>query len=233
MFFHLMKCGGTTLRHLLANEYPREQILPVPISPQSKAKPPYPYVHWDAIQYMLSLTPEAIAPYRLVMSHYDRRLARIANEEWRFMTVLRHPVRQLLSRYYFIDTARDGHGDEWERTCTQGFHHWLVHHSSTYANIQTRLLGLGDVQLALELLHDERMVFGLLEHFPESVRRFNAAFGWSLPTPPRYNKAVVDTDVIRLTQETYELAEQVQHQDMLLYKVAAQKFHELAAASDK
>lgn len=232
IFLHLMKCGGTTLRHLLAEEYPREQIAPVPISPLSKAKPPYPYMNVDAIAHMLSLTPADIAPYRLVMSHYDWRVTRLAGNEWRLMTMLRHPVRQLLSRYWFIKKARDGHGDEWERTCLNGFHYWLEHHSAAYANVQTRLLGMGDVAAAISNIQDPRMVFGLVAYFPESVQRFNQAFGWSLPTPPRYNKAVVDTDAIELDAETVRLAERVQQKDMQLYQVAHRLFFENVLMSD-
>ena len=51
------------------------------------------------------------------------------------------------------------------------------------------------------------------------MRRFNQTFGWSLPTPPRHNKAVVDTDAIELDDETVTLAEQVQAKDMELYRL--------------
>lgn len=227
MFIHIMKCGGTSLRHLLAEQYPHEEIATVPIAPRSRAEPPYPYVRRDAIEHMLTLTAAKIAPYRLVMAHYDWRITDLAGDEWRIMTVLRDPVRQLMSRFYFIHKARDLHGDEWERTCGNGFHYWLEYHSQPYANIQTQLLGMGDVQAAIANLRDDRLVFGLVERFRESFRRFNAAFGWDLPElPPRYNRAVVNTDIITLAPETVALAQRVQHLDMQLYEAAVQLFEE-------
>ena len=224
LFLHVMKCGGTTLRHLLANEYPHDEIAPVPIGTESEVTPPYPHTRHDVIEYMLALSPQNTDAYRLVMSHYDWRVVDRVGDDWHLMTMLRHPVRQLLSRYYFIRRARDLHGDEWERTCAEGFHHWLLYHARPYANQQTRMLGNGQVEKAIANIQHPRMTIGLVECFAESVERFNTRFGWTLPDPPRYNQADVTTDEIGLCPETIALAEQVQAMDMKLYETACEMF---------
>jgi hypothetical protein len=217
-----MKCGGTTLRHLLADEYPHDDILPVAVDPRSTATPPYPHIKQDEITHMLSLRSADVAGYRLIMSHYDWRIMRILDDDWQIMTMLRHPVRQLMSRYYFIDRARDLYGDEWERTGGD-FRRWLLNHAASYANAQTRALG-GTVARAAATLADDRVVFGLVEQFPESIDLFNSAFGWHLPHPPRFNRASINTDEIDLDDETYQLAASVQSDDMALYAIARARF---------
>lgn len=223
VFLHLMKCGGTTLRHLLADEYPAHQIAPVPIKPNATTTPPFPHVRVEPIEHQQAMRPEYIDQYRLVMSHYDFRITKKVPKDWLFMTMLRHPVKQLLSRYFFIQRAPE-HGTEWDETCTQGFYYWLKYHAGKYLNHQTELLGMGNVSKAVKLLENPRMTFGLVEHYPQSISLFNAAFGWKLPDPPRYNQAQINTDTYQIDPAAYRLAESLQSKDLELYRRAHEIF---------
>lgn len=223
-YIHMMKCGGTTMRYLITQEYAREAILPVAITPDSVAKPPYPFIKEDEMGYCLRLSPEDVAPYSLVMGHYDCRVLNLIDDDWHVMTLLRDPVRQLLSRYFFIQLARDLHGNEWEETCSKGFGYWLEHHAERYANHQTEMLGLGDVDDAIALLEDKRMVFGLVERMGESMKLFNRKFGWSLINYARHNRAPVDTDSYEISPDEMALARELQSDDMVLYQRAVELF---------
>ena len=243
IFLHINKCGGSSLRHMLMSEYSWCEIAPVPVRPFTFTFP-YPVIRGTTeIEYQEILWPDDFRNYKLVMGHYDWRVTKKL-PDWKIMTVLRDPVRQLLSHYYFIERARDQYGDLWEEIGPMGFSGWVrSKHVMPFLNDQTRVLSGGWVYpvedeqkramygqeanytRAISNLCNLRMTFGLLERLDESVKLFNHAFGWQLPEPIHVNKAQVNTDDIDLDKSTIDYVKQLQHKDMRLYKAAQDTFN--------
>lgn len=71
IFLHILKCGGTSMRYALLEQYGYENVAPVPIGAAS-ADYAYPYLRGvDPLQYQATITSDKIEGYSVVMSHYD------------------------------------------------------------------------------------------------------------------------------------------------------------------
>lgn len=89
-------------------------------------------------------------------------------------------------------------------------------------NTQTRYLsghGCESIDRALQNIRDERLTFGMVERFEESIALFNQTFGWSLSV--RHDNRSPKQG---LSDRAIELAEELQADDMRLYKEACEMF---------
>jgi hypothetical protein len=218
IFLHGMKSGGTSLRYMLLDEFGYDAIAPVPMG-ASQTEVDYPTLRGvDPLQYQMQMREQDVSCYRVVMSHYDWRIVnRLPG--WGVITLLRHPVEQIVSLYQFMLSARDF---EAFRFTAPPFLEWVQGEGKVFLNGQTRLLsghGRESVHVAMTNLTNPRLSFGLLEHFEESVARWNERFGWSLVVEHR-NKS----EKIALSDEAIKLVEWLQSDDMKLYDVACEIF---------
>jgi hypothetical protein len=226
IFLHILKCGGTSLRHMLLEQYGYDAIAPVPVglSPTSRN---YPYMQQiDPLVYQEMITPEMVTQYSVVMGHYDWRIVdRLPDRQ--IITLFRHPVSQLYSLFRFMKrmpTLVAMHPEMQPMT----FYNWLTsEYSKPYLNTQTRYLsghGIENLDTAMRNLTDERLTFGLVDRFEESTILFNRCFNWSLVE--RHE----NTDRHHLAKAwmaaDYELAESLQNDDMVLYQAACELFEE-------
>jgi len=99
LFLHIGKTGGVTIRHLLAQQYSSDRIMPVPV--QMKQSFRYPTEIIDNIyDYHQNFDgAEVTERYDLVMGHLDWGIAQKL-PDFEVMTVLRNPVTRLISQYY-------------------------------------------------------------------------------------------------------------------------------------
>lgn len=227
IFLHILKCGGTSLRHMLLEQFGYHQIATVPVG-LSPTPREYPYMRdIDPLIYQQTITPEMVNQYSVVMGHYDWRIVDRLPER-KVITMFRHPVGQLYSLFRYmkrIPKLIEMHPE----MQSMSFREWLESdYSKPYLNTQTRYLsghGVESLNTALVNLRDERLNFGLVECFPDSVRLFNQAFNWSLVerhentdrhhlVPPMLGRA------------DYDLAKELQAYDMALYRAACELFGE-------
>ena len=225
IFIHPLKTGGTSVRYMLLNEYGFERVMPVPMGDAfGKQDEAYPVMRGYPLQVQKTITPETVAGYDVVMSHYDWGIVnRLPG--WQVITILRDPVEQIRSLYqYMVD--RPHLFPDAAHMSALGFAYWVQSkYGRPFLNNQTAFLSSHqqrDYVTAVRNLQDERVSFGLLERFEETVQRWNRRFGWSMTVEHR-NKTdrpyVMDTN-------TRTLVQGLQKDDMMLWTEATRKFGE-------
>lgn len=221
IFLHGLKTGGTSLRYMLLDEYGIERIAPVPIG-DSIGEQTYPVLRGvNPLQYQRGVTTLMMSPYDVVMSHYDWEIVeRLPG--WEVITLLRHPVEQIRSLYQFMWQSPDF--PTFQDTAGP-FMEWVRGEGSKFLNSQTRLLsghGCTSLDAAMRNLQCDRLSFGILELFGESVRRWNERFGWSMRVQHRNESEAV----VQLSEREQVEVEFLQADDMQLYTDALWKFDE-------
>lgn len=108
MFMHIEKTAGTSLRHMLAKQYVREAIMPVPLDWGTADGCIYP----TSDNYYADILPRMDESYgngyKLIMGHYDWSHVQRISSKWKVFTFFRDPVERFISHFYFIrDRAID------------------------------------------------------------------------------------------------------------------------------
>lgn len=227
IFLHILKCGGTSLRHMLLEQFGYEQIAPVPVG-LSPTPREYPYMRdIDPLVYQTTITPEMVSRFDVVMGHYDWRIVDRLPER-KVITMFRHPVGQLYSLFRYMKrqpTLAKMHPE----IQPMSFYEWLTsEHSKPYLNTQTRYMsghGQEHIGHALHNLKSNRLAFGLVERFDESVALFNRVFNWSMQSR-RDNAAPAKFKKDLFKPEMLKLIESFQAPDMVLYRAACELFEE-------
>ncbi|KAL7540405.1 hypothetical protein ACHAWF_006672 [Thalassiosira exigua] len=198
VFWHVPKCGGTTLQDLMmhcigmvgANEVGatyanKEELKVVQLDNGNR------YVNVDMsnpegithAKYM-GLGQSGLA--NVVMTSWLDQTAAVfdTDHKGRCFTLLRHPIRRAISMFYYLKDAT------WEHTYSEVYKDMSIEEyaSSQYAedNWMVRFLtnemsgAVYERHLALakEVLESKCLV-GLLEEFKLSFKRFNDYFGWN------------------------------------------------------
>ena len=224
IFLHILKCGGTSMRYMLLQQFGYDKIAPVPVGVAS-GEWGYPYTRGvNPLEFQGKITPGMVEQYDVVMSHYDWRIIERLPEH-HVISLFRHPIAQLYSLYKFMRRNSDLKRMHPEMQ-SMGFRRWLESDSvKPLLNTQTRYMsghGCENLDSALQNLNNRRLTFGLVEYFAESVALFNLTFGWSLRM--RHDNATHGE--LDLDTETYDMACELQADDMVLYEVARELFLE-------
>ena len=99
VFLHIPKCGGTSVTRAINRKFAPEAIHHLAATRVSSK------LELDLMSYRENLLLYHLAKEdcRLVTGHYNwsDRAYRLFGDEWKFVTVLRHPVKKWLSQYYF------------------------------------------------------------------------------------------------------------------------------------
>lgn len=221
IFIHAMKTGGTSLQHMLVEQYGPELIFPVPVGngvgragiPSTKGFP-------SLVQHHIN--PRAVAPYRVVMGHFDWNIVRRL-PGWEVVTLVRHPVEQICSLYQYM-VANDSLFPQAPAMRRDGIEKWVLGEGAVLLNNQTACFSghRGDANLAIQNLRGAS--FGLLERFDESVERWNRRFGWNLQVQRRN----VSQNPIEVTPPLRDFLTSLQAKDMRVYEEAKRMFEEAA-----
>lgn len=210
--------------HMLFEEYGVREFYPVPISSVSNVFD-YPMLRGvDSLQWQHQIDVRTASYYGVIGGHYDWTLAeRLPN--WRVLVMLRHPVDQIVSLYQYMCSKPHEIGNDlvnWMKRI--GFEAWVQSdHANPYLNNQTTYLSghhCKELRVALRNLQSERVTFGLVEKYQESIDRFNTLFGWSLIL--RHENA--STASLAISELTWSMVEKLQHDDMVLYETALELF---------
>ena len=223
IFLHILKCGGTSMLHMLYEQYGVGYFHPVPISTVQKVVS-YPSLRGvDALSWQKQINVQTADWYGCIAGHYDWGLVeRLPN--WQVVVMLRHPVDQLRSLYQYMARSFVEHQELSEWMTEIGFEGWIrSDHARTYFNGQTTYLSGHHVRngaKALANLQQARVTFGLVERYAESVALFNRTFGWQMTEQHRHKSE----NVVALDDETFKFVEQLQADDMKLYQWACANF---------
>lgn len=197
VFDHVPKCAGTTFGNILRKLYGQGFI------GCSSSRP---------LTTMASRIQEAVNNRRpiAIAGHYTWGVQSLLpdNARGRFVTILRHPLRLLLSTHNY--------GRVLMRHDTS-IHDYLLHYPD---NPLTDWFGGGDLDRALERLHSYDLV-GLTERFDDTLALFTLLCGVELQDYTRRNVSSRKHEALAPDIEAEFL--QLQAKDMALYEYALQR----------
>lgn len=108
MFMHIEKTAGTSLRHMLAKQYRRDQIMPVPLVGGKADHRIYPTSGEDYPAILSKMNESYGNGYKLIMGHYNWSHVQRLSPKWKVFTFFRDPAERFISHFYFIrDRAMD------------------------------------------------------------------------------------------------------------------------------
>lgn len=227
IFLHIPKTAGSALRNALASQFDEADILPVP-DDYKEHEPEYPVAEdTPSYGYQMTLTKRKVKPYSLIMGHYDWNLVNKLGDGWQVVTLLRHPVRQLISLYEYYRGTPDADRDGSHELCSRlSFREWLdTEHGHMRLNQACQTLSgrRNGVSVDFDTARANLLntAFGVVEVMDVSLNRINDATGLQLPpTLDRVNPSPVQAETIELDAETMALVRHNQRFDLMLYELA-------------
>lgn len=219
-FLHVSKCAGTSLRSILDNAYHSSSIM----------SPYFGRYYPDDLQ---GIESERVFDY--YRGHFRWLLpSALPDQNWRVVTVLRHPVDRMLSRFYYLKQYGVIHEaksfTEWfehdlaaSDTLTSYFLSDKLNSNELGANFVKKITSesLGEAQANLE----KCLAVGVVESMEDSVN----IFAWHLGfLPPKIlskcNPTLVRDSVSAISDDLRLRVEQTLSADMVLYSRAQQIF---------
>lgn len=211
IFFHIDKTGGTTVRDYLSQQYPREQIRPVPGMPAiDQTAVLYPVTHQDLYAHNRKFKRDRTQ--RLIMGHYDTGILDYFDDDVVTMTVLREPVARVVSLYRYVRENEPRYAGLSRDAQVLGFDAWARKYCDLWDNAMTKqLAGVrwssgwtpasnAVYQLAEQMLRELTFV-GLTERLDLFLDCVADEMGWDAPEPRRLNRTQApDTPVSRDTR---------------------------------
>jgi Sulfotransferase family len=220
IFLHLPKTGGSTLARVIKRQYRPESVLRLYES--------------EFGEELEQLRPFQLERLRAVMGHFYFGAHNFLSRPARYMTLIREPVERIISHYYFV---RRSPGHEFYEPANEFSLKDFVEYCSIETerrsdNDQTRQLagvhGRGSSQTdAAELLEiaqrnlaEHFSVVGITEEFDRSLILARRTFGWKHVFYTSRNVTRQRPHKDELTQETLEVIEAHNDQDLQLYRCA-------------
>jgi len=218
IFLHIAKTGGTTLNTTLRWVYSPTVCRRIPAGRPD-----------EAYQWLERKEHQPNLDYELLMGHAQFGIHEYVDEKPQYFTMLRHPVRRVVSLYYYI---KSGWPDS--RYASMGLEAFLESdHRAAQSNDQVRIISGIDpdvnpseaLQQAKSNLRNEVVVFGLTEHFDESLLLFRRKLEWT--RPPVYVSSNVNRKrptVEELPSATVDAVRKENELDLELYRFANKQF---------
>lgn len=229
-FLHVPKCAGTSLRLILENAFAARDILS-------------PYAGRYYPQDLIDIAREPV--HRFYRGHFRWALpAALPDLDWQVVTVLRHPVDRLLSRFYYLQQHQFIHQ---QKTFEEWFENDLALTDTLTVHLTSRAdNGTGAGRLYVQSASREALaealtnleqcaVVGLFENLEDSVNLLAWHLGFLPPDLlPRNNQTSKRPAVEEITAELRARIEDTLAADLALYAHArtlfAQGMHELRSA---
>lgn len=221
IFIHIRKTGGTTLNTTLRWVYGPSVCYHIPVG---RAESPD--------RWFEEVSSGKLSGYNLITGHAVYGTHKQIPEACRYFTMLRHPVRRVVSMYYYI---KSGWPDS-EAASNSLVEFLHSDHRAAKANDQVRFLSGIDpdnsprraLHRAKHHLREKFSVFGLTEHFDESLLLFQKQLGWS--RPPVYISSNVNRTRPAVEDHPASVIEAVRAEnelDLKLYDAAKETFEEV------
>jgi hypothetical protein len=219
VFLHIPKTGGTSLHRALRLVYIGEKIY---TSPPEIRNP-------EVIAEKVRMKSKV----RLIRGHVDYGIHHYVSEPCRYFTVLRNPIKRIVSLFYDVKHWRN----DTEVASMQLGEYIESNHPSYVQNDQVkRLAGAGGqdcqaddelLELAKNNLSQYITAFGLTERYDESVIVLRRLLGWS--RYPLYIRGKTNNHRPPLSAIDSGILKAIHHQnqmDMSLYQFARDRFEE-------
>jgi hypothetical protein len=221
VFTHIGKSGGTTLSTTLRWVYGPGACYHIPAG-----RPERPDRWFD------ETSARELEKIELVMGHAIYGAHEQIPGSCRYFTVLRHPIRRVVSLYYYI---KSGWPDS--AVASMSLEAFLEsNHRAARPNDQVRFVsGLAPeespskaLRRAKHNLKEEFAAFGLTERFDESLLLFREKLGWA--RPPVYVSSNVNRErptVEELPSDTVDAVRSHNELDLELYRFASERFQSI------
>jgi hypothetical protein len=233
IFTHIPKTAGTSLRHILVQQYCKDAVFMFYDDPTVTTKNADELLN-EVRSYFQDL-PEVndqkfngLVKLRAISGHKPfgiHNLLPVTN--FHYITLLREPIERVISFYYHV-FGRTEHSIESLISCKQ---------SIEFDNLQVRMLsGVGWKvpygycscnmleQAKYNLLH--YYIFGLQSRFAESLEIFSKHLGWSQIQIVAENVGINKPEICNINQQTLHLIAEQNLLDIELYQFAKQLFEE-------
>ncbi|KFI23334.1 sulfotransferase family 2 domain-containing protein [Nitrosococcus oceani] len=227
IYLHVPKTGGTTLRHLIAKNYPMKSMLHVNGG--------------RVLRNPAVLYKEGELPKSVITGHYDmgHLLYRALEGPFFHLTLLRHPVSRVLSSYnYFLRKSDHRHH---QKAVARSFREFIQSVDIVdLSNGQTKRLAggmgvkidqpssLGDeaLEIAKDNLAHRFTCFGLQDRYAELLLMMRQLLGWPDIFYRRRNVSEKRVKKEDMDQETLACIQERNYYDLALYDFASQLFEE-------
>ena len=229
VFLHIPKASGTTLSSIIETQYPAHAI--------------YRTAHMAPRAIADALRERPAEDLHCVMGHMYFGLHRYLSRPTRYITMLRHPMRRLISHYAYVRRMPEHvlHGAVSDGRMT--FEQYVASGMSLELNDgQVRLLcGRDDAEtipyghVSADMLTDAKMnlrsfaAVGVTEHFDESALLFQRLLGWPRVEYLAQNRSARNGLSLVITDSTRAIVEQYNRLDLELYDYARGIFTAAAA----
>ncbi len=235
-FVHIPKAGGTTLHSILDRQYPKETDI--------RCDMQIPGV----LERMLALTPEQRARALCIRGHMPYGTHCYMDQQVRYITMLRDPVKRVISKYRNIlrnpQRALDLNFPTANVGDLETFTAMQVERNAM--NFQTRMLAgyldladpvppfppLPDDALAKAMAHIQQdfAVVGVMERFDESLVLMKRELGWGNLNYARQNVGYRGPSPQKMPSATEDRLRELNHLDDQLYQYALQELDRQVAA---
>ena len=224
VFHHIPKAAGTTLSLIAQRQYPLKHTFR--ILGAKKA----------TIRNFRKLPPSTRARFRLIYGHQAFQLLNHTHSP-RLVTMLRDPVRRVVSLYYYVKYTNHKHvltPLTQRYSLTEFFKNHIDADWPEFRNGQVASIrGILSSRLCRKLPHSTEfsaikyalrkyILFGLTEQFDESILLFRLRLGWEKPV--YYQKKNVTSYDRELPAWLIEYIRQNNEDDVDLYAFAKQEF---------
>ncbi|MFA0962350.1 sulfotransferase family 2 domain-containing protein [Roseivirga sp. BDSF3-8] len=230
IFTHVPRSGGTTLNSILKNIYPGKSHYTFYVQEKGGTVQ-------KAIQDFKNLPSADKKQLKLLTGHTSFGIHEGIHEHPTYLTLLRDPVKRLISYYYYI-LGNDGHYlHQVLLRNRMALEEFLKGNLSTELdNIQVRQLS-GDTHLRFGQCNEGTLekakanldkwypVFGITEKFDESLILFKEYFRWKSPYYIPLNTISYDKSQGDLANDTLHYILRLNQYDLALYEYASKRFN--------
>jgi hypothetical protein len=240
LFVHLPKTGGTTMRYLLNRIY-GDTCLTL----GHKQFHPYRYSTEAMLEAFCGMERRNDPDVQVISGHMFFGLHEFLEGDWRYVTLLRHPVERVLSGFYYLVQLK--------RLPVDGLMEYIsgknetLLHQMAVNNLQTRYLSAvggvpvvapfgvcppGMLDAARLNLETHFIVAGLTERFDETLMLLKNTFDWPQPLYTSENRTLQKTAPHKLPAEVLDIITENNALDIALYDAAKARFESELSRQD-
>lgn len=218
IFLHIPKTGGSTLNPVLDWNY------------QDKS---FQITKYEQIAPFINLSDAEKAQYNVLLGQIFFGIHQYINQDCTYLTMLRHPIKRLVSQYYYLNVRRKRLGEKQKDISIERF----LELEPFQAYMQLNLIAGGDSideALRRQLPDDalERAKTNIEAHFPvvgvvnrydESLLLMKYALGWKRTFYTRHNVNKGHPTFEDFPKETQRVIEQACAPDLELFEYAEKR----------